>query len=77
MVATVAINARRASRAWRTRGALRCDLATVLLKIVLTQLYIFEVMYEIYFRKPSKTLPRGFTLGPGSESSGLQYFCFY
>ena len=28
-------------------------------------------------RKPSKTLPRGFTLGPGSESSGDSVFGLY
>ncbi len=30
---------------------------------------------SMLIRKASKTLPRGFTLGPGSESSGIVYFC--
>ena len=31
----------------------------------------------MYFRKSSKTLPRGFTIGPGSESSGDSVFGLY
>ena len=59
MVATVASDARHASRERRTRGALRCDLATVLLRFgnfehifrILKKTEYVEHQSRIYFPK--------------------------